>query len=93
IAGIEWKGADGLKAEVKRLRAAFPDWHEHIEQIVAEGDFVMTRFTSTGTQRGAFNGLPATGKTVKISELGVHRIANGKIAGNCSGRHHPMPPA
>ncbi len=80
IAGSEWKGAEGLKAEVRRHRTSFPDWREHIEQIVAEGDFVVTRFTSTGTQRGAFNGRPATGKTVSISELAVHRIANGKIA-------------
>ncbi|MBI2927342.1 MAG: ester cyclase [Verrucomicrobia bacterium] len=80
IAGSEWKGIEGLKAEVRRHRASFPDWQEHIEQIVAEGDSVVTRFTSTGTQRGVFNGLPPTGTKVKISELAVHRIANGKIA-------------
>jgi steroid delta-isomerase-like uncharacterized protein len=80
VAGSEWKGVEGLRAEVRRHRASFPDWHEHIEQIVAEGDFVVTRFTSTGTQLGPFNGRPATGREVKISELSVHRIANGKIA-------------
>lgn len=80
VAGSEWKGVEGLKTEVRRHRTSFPDWHEHIEQIVAEGDFVVTRFTSTGTQRGAFNGLPPTGKSVKISELAVYRIADGKIA-------------
>lgn len=79
IAGSEWKGVEGLKEEVRRHRTSFPDWHEHVEQIVAEGDFVVTRFTSTGTQRGVFNGLPPTGKSVKISELAVHRIANGQI--------------
>lgn len=80
IAGSEWKGIEGLKAEVRRHRTSFPDWHEHIEQIVAEGDFVVTRTTCTGTQRGVFNGRPPTGKTVKIFELHVHRIAKGKIA-------------
>ena len=80
IAGIEWKGLDALKTAVRQHRESFPDWHELIEQIVAEGDFVVTRFTSTGTQRGEFNGLPPTGQSVKISELAVHRIANGKIA-------------
>lgn len=80
VAGNEWKGVEGLKAEVRRHRTSFPDWHEHIEQIVAEGDFVVSRFTSTGTQRGVFNGLPPTGRSVKIFELAVHRIANGKIA-------------
>jgi steroid delta-isomerase-like uncharacterized protein len=80
VAGSEWKGVEGLKAEVRRHRTSFPDWHEHIEQIVAEGDFVVTRFTSTGTQLGPFNGRPTSGRKVKISELSVHRIANGKIA-------------
>ena len=80
VAGSEWKGVEGLKAEVRRLRASFPDWHEHVEQIVAEGDYVVTRFTCTGTHRGALNALPATGKTVRIFELGINRIAHGKIA-------------
>ncbi len=80
IAGSEWKGVEGLKAEVRRHRTSFPDWREHIEQIVAEGDLVVTRTTCTGTQRGVFNGRPPTGKPVNIFELHVHRIANGKIA-------------
>jgi len=78
--GSEWRGPKGVKRKVKRQRAAFPDWNEEIEDIIAEGDKVVTRFTSRGTHKGKFMGIPRTGKKVKISEVAVFRIADGKIA-------------
>ena len=79
LAGPEWRGLKGVKRKVKRQRAAFPDWNEEIEDIIAEGDKVVTRFTSRGTHKGKFMGIPRTGKKVKISEVAVFRIADGKI--------------
>jgi steroid delta-isomerase-like uncharacterized protein len=80
VGGTEWVGLDGLKNQVTELRTAFPDWNEHIEEMIAERDFVVTRFTSSGTHLGDHPTLGArTGKKIKISEVAVHRIEDGKI--------------
>jgi steroid delta-isomerase-like uncharacterized protein len=76
----EWKGRDGVKKVVTQHRAAFPDWTEKIEDIVVEGDKVVTRFTSTGTHKGAFAGIAPTGKKVTISEVAIFRVKDGQIA-------------
>ena len=78
--GPKWKGPEGVKKVVARQRTAFPDWEETIEDIIAEGDKVVTRFTSRGTHKGRFMGVPPTGKKVEITEVAVFRIADGKIA-------------
>jgi predicted ester cyclase len=80
LIGPEWRGVEGIKNEVKQHRVSFPDWNEHVDDIVAEGDRVVIRFTSTGTQRGEFAGIAPTGKRVKIQEVAIFRLANGKIA-------------
>ncbi len=79
-AGREWRGPNGLKDSVSGLRSAFPDWNERIEDIIAEGDRVVIRFTSTGTHTGEFLGVAASGRKVKVAELTVFRLVNGKIA-------------
>jgi predicted ester cyclase len=50
-------------------------WNETVEQVIAEGDLVVTRFTS----RGTFEGEPSHGKKVTVSEIAIHRIADGRI--------------
>ena len=80
INGIEWKGIEGAKNSITSHRKSFPDWKEEIVDMVSEGDKVVTRYKSTGTQQGTFNGLDATGKKVTIYETSIYRIANGKIA-------------
>ena len=79
VVGPEWKGVEGIKAEVAQHRTSFPDWHERVDDIVAEGDRVVIRFTSTGTQRGAFAGLEPNGKRVAIQEVAIYRVVGGKI--------------
>jgi len=79
VAGPDWKGIDGIKAEVKQHRASFPDWNETVDDIIAEGDKVVIRFTSTGTQRGDFDGFKATGRKVTIQEVAIFRLVRGKI--------------
>jgi len=78
--GPEWRGPEGVKKMVTRHRTAFPDWKERIEDIIVEGDKVVTRFISRGTHEGKFMGIPATGKKVRIVEVAIFRIADGKIA-------------
>lgn len=80
VDGIEWRGQASIKAAVASHRKSFPDWHERVEDIIAEGDRVAIRIHSTGTQLGAFNGIPATGKKVSIEEIHIFRLEYGKIA-------------
>ncbi len=63
--GTETKGLEKLREHISKHRQAFPDWAEKINQIIAEGDLVVTHFTSTGTNEGSFMGNPPTGKKIK----------------------------
>lgn len=78
--GYEIIGLDSLRKHVRKHREAFPDWGEEIKHIVAEGDFVVIHFISTGTNEGSFLGNPSTGKTIQINEMSIFRIVDGKIA-------------
>jgi predicted ester cyclase len=73
------KGVDGYKAFLGHLFAAFPDDKVTIDQLVAEGDWVSYRATESGTHRGVFLKIPATGKHATWTEIQFFRIANGKI--------------
>jgi steroid delta-isomerase-like uncharacterized protein len=60
-------------------RAAFPDGQVAVEEQVAEGDTVVTRWTFRGTQTGELMGIPASGNRVSVGGVHIHRIADGKI--------------
>src|SRR3712207_886963 len=72
----ETPGREGLKQFVTMLRTAFPDAAWTIEDQVAEGEKVVTRFTVTGTHQAEFAGIPATGKSVRGTALNIHRVAD-----------------
>jgi steroid delta-isomerase-like uncharacterized protein len=72
-------GPDGVKLIAGMFLAAFPDLHMEIVDIIAEGDKVVARFVETGTHKGDFMGVPATGKSVKFGEVGILQIKDGKI--------------
>jgi steroid delta-isomerase-like uncharacterized protein len=72
-------GANGLKKAIQRFRQAFPDLHTKAEDILADGDKVVGRFTVTGTQRGEFMGIPASGKPITYEEIAIVRFKDGKI--------------
>jgi predicted ester cyclase len=69
---------------VKRFMAvifeAFPDWHETVEDIIAEGDKVWVRVKATGTHKGRFRGLAPTGKKVTAAGVSIYRLVGGKFA-------------
>ena len=65
---------------MRSVRAAFPDGRLTIEDMIAEGDKVVTRYTLRGTHKGDFMGIPATGKKVVVTGIVISRIAKGKIA-------------
>ena len=73
------EGLDGLKQMISSYREAFPDVRFEIEDQVAEGDKVVTRWKATGTHQGELMGAPATGKSTAITGIGIDRIENGKI--------------
>ena len=60
--------------------AAFPDAQATIEDLIAEGDKVVTRSTLRGTHRGEFMGIAPTGKHVTFTGIAIFRIEEGKIA-------------
>ena len=70
--------ADGM-AEAKGWREAFPDLEITVDKQVAEGDLVAVRWTARGTNTGAGNGIPATGRAVQVSGTTLFRLSDGRI--------------
>lgn len=74
------QGLAGRKQFVTTVLAAFSDYHGEIQELLAEGDKVVTRMRWTGTQDGPYDGRPATGNKLVFSTSDFFRIENGKIA-------------
>ncbi len=72
-------GVEGLKQLMNMAFKAFPDFHETIEEIIAEGDKVWARITFTGTHKGEFMGIAPTGKKITTEMVDIFRIVNGKL--------------
>ena len=75
----EVRGPEGMKQFYTMAFKGFPDLHETIEDIIAEGDQVWVRFTATGTHKGKWLGLAPTGNKVTIKAVQIWRIADGKV--------------
>jgi len=72
------KGPEGFKQAVTMGRTAFPDLHMTIDDMVAEGDKVVTRYTFTATHKGEYMGIAPTGKKVTVSGIVITRWVGGK---------------
>ena len=70
---------ENLKRAVGEWRVAFPDTHNVIEDMVAEGDKVAVRWTTHATHRGEFMGIPATGNRIAVTSFGIFRLSGAKI--------------
>ena len=77
--GDEIDGIDGLKELVKGYITAFPDLKLSIQSQFEQNDIVVTRFIVEGVNNGTFNGLAATGKSVRLQAISIVRCVNGKI--------------
>jgi predicted ester cyclase len=77
---IEATGAEAMKEVFRRLCRAFPDLHVAVEDVVAQGDRVVSRNVVTGTHRGEYMGLAPTGRSVTYDEIFILRFAGGRIA-------------
>jgi len=73
-------GPQSFKQVIGMWRAAFPDWHMTIEQLIAEGDLVTNRFTTRGTHGAPLMGIPPTNRPMTVHGIEIHRIQDGKVA-------------
>ena len=73
------RGIDGVKEEANMYRSAFPDVQLSIEDQVAEGDKVVTRWRASGTHQGEMMGIAPTGNQVRVDGITINRIEDGKI--------------
>jgi steroid delta-isomerase-like uncharacterized protein len=72
-------GREGAKAFVGMMTSAFTDAEITVDDQVAEGDLVVTRWSAQQTHSGDFFGIPATGKRVSVTGIAINRIVDGKI--------------
>jgi steroid delta-isomerase-like uncharacterized protein len=73
-------GPDGVGRLAAALRRAFPDGAVAVDDVVARGDRVAVRFTARGTHRGEVLGAAATGRSVVVTGVAVHRVAHRQVA-------------
>jgi predicted ester cyclase len=80
---FELRGPEGYKQFVTMLFKAFPDWHETIEDMIAEGDKVCVPVNATATHTGEWNFLGVTlvptGKKIAYTAVNIWRIVDGKV--------------
>jgi|SRR5579864_3121652 len=76
----EMHGLSGLKEMFTGAHTSFPDLHFTIEELIAEGDKVVSRWQAVGTNEGEFMGIPATGKKVLVAGVVISRLVDGKVA-------------
>jgi predicted ester cyclase len=74
-----WERPEGFKKLVTLYRSAFPDAHTIVDEILADGDKVMVRWTARATHTGQLFNLAPTNKRVTVTGIDVYRISSGKI--------------
>jgi predicted ester cyclase len=70
---------EGLKQSLKALRTAFPDLRYTVDDAILCGDKVVQRISATGTMKGDFMGIPATGKRASWTEIHIARGVEGRL--------------
>ncbi len=80
------KGFEGYMGVLAMMRGAMPDIKWHIEEMIAEDEKVLVRYTMTGTQTQPLMGIPATGKSINVTAMNIYEFKDGKII-----REHGLP--
>lgn len=75
----EVRGPEGIKQYVGMYRGAYPDTRFTVEDQIAEGDEVVTRWTGRGTHQGELMGIPPTGQEVTVTGIEFDRVSGGKL--------------
>jgi steroid delta-isomerase-like uncharacterized protein len=73
------RGLEAYKRAFSASQPIFPDMHFTIEDLIAEGDRVVTRWTMRATHRGEYLGIAATGRQVTETGVSIYRIVDGKV--------------
>jgi steroid delta-isomerase-like uncharacterized protein len=79
-------GPEDVKRIVTMLRAMLPDFKIEVEEMIAEGDMVVSRYTTTATDTKGYMGMPPTGKSIRTPAIQIFRFANGKIVESWAAR-------
>jgi steroid delta-isomerase-like uncharacterized protein len=74
------RGPEGVRQFISMLRAAFPDLHVTVEDVIAEGDKIVQRWTGHGTNQGELMGIPPTGNRVSVAGITISRFKDGKVS-------------
>jgi predicted ester cyclase len=73
------RGREAFKEVLRMLQAALPDVYCSVDEVIAEGDKVVARWTMGGTQTGPFGSIPPTGNRVRWTGISIMHIAEGKV--------------
>jgi steroid delta-isomerase-like uncharacterized protein len=76
--GVDVRGHEGFLGYVALIRAAFPDFHNTIEQIISEDSQAAARLSYRGTHMGALFGTPATGRAISYAGAAFFHFSDGK---------------
>jgi len=76
---LDIKGHATFLQSVQSFRTAFPDVQGTLEDVLAEGDRVVVRWTEQGTHQGEYAGIAATGKAMQWTGISIYRLAEGKV--------------
>jgi steroid delta-isomerase-like uncharacterized protein len=79
VPGRKFTGPEGMKQFVQIYRGAFPDVRLTINDQIAEGDKVVTRWTATGTHKGELMGIAPTNKSATVTGVDIDRYQDGKV--------------
>lgn len=77
--GVSTQGRPEFLRYMKTVRAAFPDFNNHIEELIAEDDTVVARLTYRGTHRGELFGIAPTNKRIEYAGVAIFKIAEGTL--------------
>ena len=69
----------GFKQKVAGFKASFPDLEEDLQDIIASGDTVATRWVVTGSQQQELMGIPASGQTIRVEGMNFYRLKDGRV--------------
>lgn len=78
--GLRVTGHEGFLGYMRTIRDAFPDFHNHIEEIIATDDRAVARLTYSGTHQGALFDRPATGRRIEYAGVAMFTMAGGRIS-------------
>lgn len=79
VAGEIFVQPEGVQRFMREFLKAFPDLHHTVEELIAEGDQIVARFSAQGTHTGQWKGYPPTGNSIHYTGVTIVQVKDGKI--------------